>query len=419
MWILNRFKVRDETTRNVLVLITGTTIAQVIPLAISPILTRIYMPEDFGLFALYLAISGVITVAATGRYEMAIILPKENSMAVHLILLSLLILIFVVSGSFLCTALGYLIYAYNPIYLTIPLVVAFTGLNNVLDRYYNRLRNYKMMSTQRIAKTSSESVVNVFCGTILSLKQGLIIGSIIGFASSFLLMLVKNYTALKEGIQKSSKKEIVVASRTYKNFPLYNMPHAILNTFAGSIFIFLIPIFYGNDTLGFYAFGLKVVQAPLGLVSMSVNNVLSQKMAELHSHKQDLRPIFWKTLKKLVLISIATLPFTLFADKIFTLVFGDKWREAGEYIQILAIWILLSFIVSCFASIPPIFNRQRKALILEIIYSLAKILPFAVGAYFFHFGIKKVLVIYTGLSTLLLLYNFYWYYKLIRKPMLY
>ena len=210
MLILNQFKVRSEFTRNVLTLMTGTTVAQIIPIAISPILTRIYMPEDFGLLALYLAISGVISVAATGRYEMAIILPKENSIAIQLILISVSILIIFVLGSVLFTTVGYFIYGYNPIYLTIPIMVAFLGTNNALDKFNNRIKNYKMMSYQRITKTSAESVVNILCGTIFSLKQGLILGSIIGNLSSFLLMLHKNYTILKRVFEKTAKRRYLL-----------------------------------------------------------------------------------------------------------------------------------------------------------------------------------------------------------------
>ncbi len=35
---------------------TGTTIAQAIPVAISPILTRLYSPDDFGVLALFMSI---------------------------------------------------------------------------------------------------------------------------------------------------------------------------------------------------------------------------------------------------------------------------------------------------------------------------------------------------------------------------
>lgn len=414
LWI-NRYNLGSEFTRNVFTLMTGTTIAQIIPIAISPVLTRIYKPEDFGLFSLYLAIASVTAVAAAGRYEMAIILPKENSTAVLLILLCVIILICFVSIVGLFTATGYFIYGYNPIYLTLPLMVTFIGMNNILDKYNNRAKNYRVMSYQRVTKTSTESVINVIGGMILSLKQGLIYGSILGFLSSFLLMLYKNCSVIREGILKRNKKGMLALAGRYKNFPIYNAPHALLNTFSENIPVFLIPIIYGNATLGFYAFGLKIIQAPLGLISMSVSNVLSQKMAEMYSNKQDLRPIFWQSLKKLALIVVITIPFILFADEIFALVFGNEWKEAGKYIQILSVSILLSFVVSCFASIPHIYDRQRKALLLEILYSVARTLPFAIGYYFFQYDIKMTLFIYMLLSTVLLLYGFYWYYSLLRR----
>ncbi len=45
--MINKLKPKSEFSKNVLTLMTGTTIAQAIPIAISPILTRIYTPEDF------------------------------------------------------------------------------------------------------------------------------------------------------------------------------------------------------------------------------------------------------------------------------------------------------------------------------------------------------------------------------------
>ena len=87
--------------RNVLTLMTGTTIAQAIPIAISPILTRIYTPEDFGVFALYMSIASIIAVLATGRYELAIMLPKKDEDAVNIVALSIIIAFFVSLISFL------------------------------------------------------------------------------------------------------------------------------------------------------------------------------------------------------------------------------------------------------------------------------------------------------------------------------
>ena len=64
--MLNILKPKSEFSRNVLTLMTGTTIAQAIPIAISPILTRIYSSEDFGMSALYMSIASILSVVATG-----------------------------------------------------------------------------------------------------------------------------------------------------------------------------------------------------------------------------------------------------------------------------------------------------------------------------------------------------------------
>ena len=58
---------------NVVTLMTGTIISQAIMLGVSPILTRIYSPTEFGLFAIYMSIVSLFSVIATGRYEMSVL----------------------------------------------------------------------------------------------------------------------------------------------------------------------------------------------------------------------------------------------------------------------------------------------------------------------------------------------------------
>lgn len=99
--IFYRLKMKSEFSKNIITLMTGTTIAQAIPIAISPILTRIYTPEDFGIFAIYLAITSIIAVIATGRYEMAIMLPKEEKDVKSILKLIIILLSIVTFATFL------------------------------------------------------------------------------------------------------------------------------------------------------------------------------------------------------------------------------------------------------------------------------------------------------------------------------
>src|SRR2546425_10423373 len=89
--MFSRLLPKSEFIRHILTLITGTTIAQAIPLVVTPILTRIYSPQDFGLFALYMSIIAILGVVATGRYELAIMLPEKDEDAINVVYISFII----------------------------------------------------------------------------------------------------------------------------------------------------------------------------------------------------------------------------------------------------------------------------------------------------------------------------------------
>ena len=82
---------RSELTKNILKLITGTAIAQLISILISPALTRIYTSEEFGEFTLVSSIFAMLALIAGGRYELAILLPKRKTEAANVFVLSLLV----------------------------------------------------------------------------------------------------------------------------------------------------------------------------------------------------------------------------------------------------------------------------------------------------------------------------------------
>ena len=108
--VFNKLKPKSDFSKNVFTLITGTAIAQAIPIAISPILTRIYNPEDFGVWALYISIITILASAITGKYELAILIPKNRQKARDLVALSLFL-------SFICSLIIFFIILFFMDYL--------------------------------------------------------------------------------------------------------------------------------------------------------------------------------------------------------------------------------------------------------------------------------------------------------------
>ena len=74
----NNPHLKSDFLKNVFTLLSGATVAQIITLISIPILTRIYTPEDFGYIAIYLSIANIVAAFSTGRYELAIMLPKKR-----------------------------------------------------------------------------------------------------------------------------------------------------------------------------------------------------------------------------------------------------------------------------------------------------------------------------------------------------
>ena len=78
----------SEFAKQVFTLLSATTVAQVIPIALMPFLSRLYTPEELGHFALYQALAIFLAVCASGRFELAIVLPKERNDALQLMFMT-------------------------------------------------------------------------------------------------------------------------------------------------------------------------------------------------------------------------------------------------------------------------------------------------------------------------------------------
>ena len=82
-------------SRDVLTLVTGTTVSLIITLLASPIITRLYGPAAFGLLALFTSITGILGVIVCLRYELAIVLPKTDEEAANIFGLCMLLVVLV------------------------------------------------------------------------------------------------------------------------------------------------------------------------------------------------------------------------------------------------------------------------------------------------------------------------------------
>jgi O-antigen/teichoic acid export membrane protein len=418
----SRYAPRGSFRANVLTLMTGATIAQTIPIAISPILTRIYTPDDFGIFALYMSLTSIVSIVATGRYELAVMLPDKDEDAVNIAALSFAI------SFFLSFATLLVVWMFNSsitrllgapeisrwLYF-IPLSILLTGMYNTMNYWSNRKMQYKRLAISRVTQAVATSCTNLGMGYEKLGTSGLILGGIVGqsFATGVLGWQVMKED--KDKIEMISKKEIAINAKKYDSFPKINSLHAFVDMLQSSSVVVIISVFFGSMVLGFYSMTLRVLKAPAGLIGSSMGQVFYQKASDTYNKNGDLKSVVKNTMIKLALISLPI--FTLliiFGSDLFAFVFGERWRESGVYAQILSPWIFLNFITSPISQVPLIVNKQKTAFMIGIVYSLFIFMPLLM-AKSMNKGFIKGLYVLSFSASMVLIYYIFWIIKISDK----
>jgi len=407
----------SEFARNVGTLMSGTAIAQAIPVLVSPILSRIYSPDDFGILALFMAISIVISVISTGRYELAIMLPEEKRDASNILALAIILTFFT---SILTLGLIIILKDFianffdepgieNWLYL-IPLVVLFTGTYNTFNYWSTRHKTFKRNAVSRISQSSVMVGTNLGLGFANFGAIGLIAGYIIGQVIATIVLswkTLKNYTELTKDV---SRHLIMINARKYRNFLRINTPHAFIGSLQDHGIVYVIMAFFNKAILGSYSFAFRLVTAPASLIGSSIYQVFYQKATTALQEGQDIQPMVLRIYRNLFVIGLPI--FTIlffFGPPIFAFVFGEKWVMAGEIASIISPWLFLNFMASPVSCITVIMNKQWQGMMLSIADLGLKITAIVIG------GLKDdVYLTFTLMSILcgtLLIFSLFLFYK--------
>jgi len=364
--------IKSEFIQNVFTLLSGATIAQIIALISIPILTRIYTPEDFGFFAIYLSIANILATLSTGRYELAIMLPdkKENAIAIIkgifriAITFSFIILIIVLIAKNTQNRISDFI---KPFYFYfLPLSIFIIALANVFTQWYTREKKFKVQAKIKIYKSSSNASVNILIGLFYYIKSaGLFFGHIFSQTIQFLIFATKFYQQEKKSFTQIKQKTINKQLKENRNFPFYSAPMGFLNTISSDILIYVLNLFYSTTLVGFYANAHKVINYPLSLISQSFTSVFYQKINETNK-KVKLYLISYFI--NFLIASLAMIPVFFWGEEIFGFVLGNNWTIAGSIAKYLAPLTIAGFAMRSVSNIFSLTRKNDILLIWQIIY---------------------------------------------------
>ncbi len=378
--------------RSIVTLLTGATLAQLLPLLAAPLLTRLYGPEDFGLFAFYSGLMSNLAVVATGRYELAIVLPAEEDDAVHLLALSLLVaaawtiallIVGLLFGAPLAVWLGHP--EIGPWLPLLAVTVGLAGTTQALTNWANRRRRDRLMSTSRFAQSGGMVTAQLSGGAMGAGEEGLILGQLTGQGIATLVLgwnlLITRFRLFRQ----VSWQKMVGLARQYHQFPAVNAVHAFVYAFQETGALWLLAHYGGPAALGFYGLTMRVLKTPVGLVGGVLGQVFYQRMAEVRNRGESLGPMLKRMAILLGTVAlIPTLVLGLGGEWLFAHIFGPQWAEAGRYAQWLSPFVLLYFVASPLAMAPLVLGRQRAAFIFAVVGIVLYLGGLAMGLLWWH-----------------------------------
>ena len=334
---------------------TGTTIAQAIPIALSPVLTRFYSPEDFGVLALYLAICGMISTVASARYELAIVLPDEEESAVNIVALAIglatvvstILFIMVAIFNVQITALLGKEEISNWLYF-IPFSILLTAIYQSLNYWANRKSQYRRMAGSRIVQSLGVGGGQLGGGWAGAGSAGLIAGSLIGqvlATAQLATMTLWGKGGERKLLRTISRRHCREMALRYINHPKYLVvSHGISSTYA-QIPVFFISKFYSLAGTGHFSLAAKMVDLPSNLIAAAIGDVFRQRAAEDFRKYGKFNRVLEMTVARTALLGLPFfLCFFFFSNDIFAFVFGENWRIAGDYARILAVSSYFGFV---------------------------------------------------------------------------
>lgn len=400
------------SNRNIFTLITGSVVAQLIVVLILPILTRLWSPDEFGFFASFIAAVSILEVLYMGRFDLALMLPKKNEDALHLLYIGFFLSLIFALFSYLLLIIETIcrFFPYQIIqnwFFLIPLSAVIFSVYSLMLGWNNRLKKYRIMSSNRVLQSIFISSSQVFMGFLYKISLGLIYSDIIGRVIS-LIFIFKNSNFLEQKIKFNFKKKITLFKR-YKKFLLILAPSSLINVLANQLPFLILPLIFSLKITGMYFLVFKLLMSPISLIGTPILEIFKNKIQDASNKNEKIKTIFIETLKKIFLVGFGpALIFIIIAPKLFLFLFGQEWVDAGHYAQILTPLAFIKFISSPLSYILIFMEKHSLIFKLQMLFLILNSISLYLSSFYLSIELVLWSLTLSGIMfyTLLIIFSY-------------
>ncbi|MCY3018822.1 MAG: oligosaccharide flippase family protein, partial [Planctomycetota bacterium] len=287
----------------------GIALAQVLAVASSPILTRIFGQDDFGKLGIFNSFTDIAAAVGALCYEMAIVTAATTHEAALLAVgcLALSCLTGLLASAALSGLITFEVLGLGSLPLwSVPIAFVTIVLGSLASqlRYWSiRESRYDLISHATVLRVGTRAAGQLGLGLLKAGWVGLLVGNLLGVISGIWLMARQGYAGIKSALQPFRRSDVVRVLKTERKFPLYSCPSTLLNTLVLNLALPIIAALHGLAVAGSYTLVQCAVSLPVGFISGSVADAFhGQVTVYARENRPALRGFLLKTAAQLLLL---------------------------------------------------------------------------------------------------------------------
>lgn len=385
-YIINRLR-NNKFFSNLATLSAGTIVAQVIPFIASVIISRLYNPEEMGEWGVFAGYAAILSIIGCLKYDSAIVKSNNKSDAYQLTYITIFLSFVFTVVLYLCAII---IHAFDmdirmsrvAMYL-LPLYVFTLLLVQILSNLSTFLREYKLIATNSVNRSLSQTGSRILLGFVKTNRQGMIIGSIIGNIISLFTLgsrigIIKNRNCL----QRDRAIELV---KENKNFPLYDLPGNLLNSISSNCTPILLSWYFMGPVVGLFSMAHSLLYMPMSVIGSSISQLYYKDASEISNLGNSISLLTKRLFLSLFVGGVFIMVLLIISESwLFGFVLGSRWNDVGKYVVILSPWLLL---VTAFSPLSTVFyvkGKQKVNMNLNLIGMISRVAAIVISAVLCH-----------------------------------
>lgn len=361
---------RGRARRGAMAIMAGTASGQLLALAASPVLSRLYTPADFGVFAVVSGLAMILGTAMAMRYEMAIPLPADDEDARTLVLLGALVTI----GTTVVTTIAFWLWApaiadlvgmpaARPWLVLAPAIAGAIAAFQLLNAWALRHQRYSATARRNVVTAVTTVTVQLLGGWRIAGPGGLVAGLASGQALGAASLISR--AGLAGRVRRSDLRRL---GRRYRRFPLMLAPAGLLNASGLYVPVLLVAALYGAEQAGWLGFTQRILSLPVALIGQAVAQVYLGELSHAQRGGGDRQArLFRAASVRLAAVGVAgALVLMVSAPALFPWMFGEPWRESGMMAQALAVSLALQLLASPLSLTLVVYERTGTQLAWDV-----------------------------------------------------